>query len=127
VAKRPRMVPIDDEMQRWCETLIDEVSAWPRVTRRPMFGLVGLYRGSRIFAAVPRTRAVRTATSLLLKLPGSPQARQRAKERQALKAGAGPGAGWVTFEMQSQDDIPEALRWLERAYDKASSRSPQKK
>jgi TfoX/Sxy family transcriptional regulator of competence genes len=113
------MLRIDEDMQRWCATLVDEVAAWPRVTSRPMFGLVGLYRGKSIFAAVPRTRAVGTASSLLVKLPQGRQPR--------LKAASGPGKGWVTFELHSPDDIPEALRWLERAYDKASRRVPAKK
>ena len=106
-------------MQRWCEALMEEISTWPTVTSRPMFGLVGLYRGKNIFAAVPRTRAVGTSSSLLLKLPPARQAR--------LKNAPGPGAGWVTFEMHSPDDIPEALRQLERAYDKAASRAGAKR
>ncbi|HEY7500554.1 MAG TPA: hypothetical protein VH740_18675 [Vicinamibacterales bacterium] len=109
------MLKIDDEMRRWCETLVDEVSAWPRVTQRPMFGLVGLYRNSRIFAAVPRTRAVGSASSVLVKLPA----------RHRLKAARAP-AGWAAFEMHSPDDIPEALRLLERAYEKASARTAAK-
>jgi TfoX/Sxy family transcriptional regulator of competence genes len=119
VAKRPRLLKVDPEMQRWCDALIDEISTWPRVSSRPMFGLIGFYRGKNIFAAVPRTRAVGTSSSLLLKLPPARQAR--------VKKASGPGAGWVTFEMQSSDDIPEALRLLERAYEKAAPRGSAKR
>jgi hypothetical protein len=47
----------------------------------------------------------------MVKLP--PTANKR------LNKGRGPGAGWMTFEMTSEDDMTGALRWLERAYEKA--------
>ena len=95
-------------MQRWSAALGDEIAAWPRVTSRPMFGLMAYYRGKKIFAALPRTRAVGNPWSLIVKLPRGRNDR--------LKAGAGPGAGWVSFEMTGDQDLPEALRLLERAY-----------
>ena len=101
-------------MQRWCAQLEDEVSAWPQVTSRPMFGLLALYRRKQIFAALPRTRAVDTPFSFLLKLP-------RVRHERLQNSG-GPGAGWVTFTMGSSSDIAEALRWLGRAYEKAGKR-----
>jgi hypothetical protein len=101
-------------MQRWSAALADEISTWPHVTSRPMFGLLGFYRGDSIFAALPRTRAIGTPSSLMVKLPRVKNGR--------LKAGKGPGAGWLTFEMTSESDFTEALQWLERAYDKARVR-----
>jgi hypothetical protein len=56
-------------MRRWSIALQEEVSGWPEVTSRPMFGLAGFYRAGTIFAALPRTRAVETPSSILLKLP----------------------------------------------------------
>lgn len=114
MSKRPTLPKADVEMQRWSAVLEDEISTWPRVSSRPMFGMIGFYRGSAIFAALPRTRAAETPFSLLIKLPNTRDDR--------LGAASGPGAGWVTFEMESENDIPEALRWLERAYDKAKPR-----
>jgi len=84
---------------------------WPQVTTRPMFGMLAFYRGKKIFAALPRTRAAETESSMLIKLPGRRHAR--------LGSASGPGAGWTTFEMNSSDDIAEALRWLRSAYRKA--------
>src|SRR5512138_2434286 len=105
---RPKLPKTDPEMQRWCALLAEEVSGWPRVTTRPMFGMLGLCRDGRMFAALPDTRAAETPFSMLLKLPGV--------EDDRLGVASGPGAGWVTFEMQSEADTTEALRWLERAY-----------
>ena len=114
MAERPRLPKTDAEMQRWCARLEDEVSAWPGVTTRPMFGLLALYRAKRIFAAIPRTRAVNTPFSLLLKLDAASDDR--------LTPSSGPGRKWVSFEMMSADDIGAALAFLGDAYQKARSR-----
>ena len=115
MAQRPKLPRVDPEMQRWCALLEDEVSAWRQVHTKPMFGMLALYHGDRIFAALPRTRAADTANSLLIKLPGVRDDR--------LAAGSGPGKAWVRFEMESSADIPVVLRWLQRAYKKAGRRS----
>lgn len=100
-------------MQQWCAQIEDEISSWPEVTSRPMFGMCAFYRRKRIFAAVPRTRAAVTPNSLLLKLPES---------RDKRLARGGPGAKWVTFAIESGSDLPTALRWLSRAYQVAHTR-----
>ena len=112
--QRPRLPKVDPEMQRWCALLEAEVSAWRQVRTRPMFGMLALYRGNRIFAALPLTRAPRTPNSLLVKLPGERDDR--------LKAAQGPGRAWASLEMTSSADLAEALRWLQRAYKKAGAR-----
>jgi hypothetical protein len=104
-------------MQRWCERIEAEVSTWPHVTGRPMFGLTAYYRGRQIFAAIPRTRAVRSPFALLVKLGADRDPR--------LAADGQPGANWATFELESEADIAEALRRLERAYDRA--RAPRRR
>ncbi len=96
-------------MQRWCARLEDELSTWPQVHTKPMFGMMAFYRGKNIFAAVPRSRAAGTETSLLIKLPGVRDDR--------LRRSSGPGAGWVSLEIDA--DSAGALRWLERAYERA--------
>ena len=112
MAERPKLVKIDSEMQRWCALLGEEVLTWPKVTSKPMFGLTGFYRGDRIFAAMPRTKAAGTARSVLLKLSGVNDKR--------LKPVSGPKTHWVAFELESEADINEALQWLERAYENDS-------
>ena len=83
-----------------------------------MFGMLALYRGRKIFAALPRTRAAETEFSLLIKLPGADHPR--------LRGASGPGAGWTTFEMNSESEIAEAVRWLERAYQNAKQPAKRK-
>jgi hypothetical protein len=105
---------VDPEVRRWCQLLEEELSGWPQVTSRPMFGLAAFYRAANIFAALPRTRGADSPSSLLIKLPGV--------RAERLRSGSGPGAGWVTFAMESETDVAEALRWLEQAYVKAGRR-----
>jgi hypothetical protein len=108
---RPRLVKVDAEMQRWCALMEEELSTWPDVTSRSMFGMRAFYRGPTIFAALPRTRTMRTPNAILLKLP-------KARDTH-VELGRGPGADWATFALESADDIPEALRWMGRAYARA--------
>jgi hypothetical protein len=108
MAERPKLPKVDAEVQRWSALIAEEASAWPDVSSRPMFGMLALYRGKTIFAALPRTRAAHTPFSVLIKLPGVRGAR--------VRGASGPGAGWTTFEMESEADITEALGWLGRAY-----------
>jgi hypothetical protein len=80
---------------------------------RPMFGMISYYRGPKIFAAVPRTRAAGTKRSLLIKLP-------EARDDRLVRSKA-PGAGWVTFEMRDDRDIANVLRWMLQAYELAAT------
>jgi hypothetical protein len=112
MAERPKLFKIDTEMQRWCELLRQEVLEWPDVSTKPMFGLTGFYHGQSIFAAIPRTRAVGSARSLLIKLSGISDKR--------LTPLSVSGSSWVRFELESASNINEALLWLERAYEENS-------
>jgi hypothetical protein len=118
MARQRSMPKVDAEMQRWSSALGDEIATWPQVTSRPMFGMMAFYRGANIFAALPRTRAIGTSSSLMVKLPDV--------QHDRLKAGRGPGAGWMTFEMTADEDFGEALRWLERAYKQARVKNAKK-
>jgi len=117
LGKRPRLPKVDAEMQRWCASLEEELDGWPHVTSKPMFGLQAFYRGKNIFAALPGTRGAETSRSMLIKLPDVTSPR--------LTQAGGPGKGWMTFSMESVEDVPEALHWLERAYNMAEARRSQ--
>jgi hypothetical protein len=112
---RPKLVKTDPEMQRWCALLETEISTWPGVTGRPMFGLYAYYRAGRIFTAIPRTRAVETPFSLLIKRSGAADHR--------LAKGQGPGTDWVAFAMESEAHLSDALRQLGLAYEQAGKRT----
>src|ERR1700757_2585925 len=106
MASRPRMWKIDSEMQRFCALLEEEVSTWPTVNQKPMFGMIAMYHGRKIFAAIPKTRAAQTERSVLIKLPAAIE--NRARQR-----------SWTTVELSSGKDIARALRLLKQAYENA--------
>lgn len=92
--------------------LAAEVAAWPRVRSRPMFGLVSFYRNAKIFAAIPRTRAVASPHSIILKFH-----RENAETRRARRQlQEYPALRWLACELRLEKDLHAALRWLDLAY-----------
>ena len=93
-----------------------EVSGWPQITTRPMFGLMGLYRRKKIFAGLPVTRGFDTPNSIIFRFDPMPHdLEQRAlKEPRII-----PGKRWFSFEVGSAADLREALWWLNQAYERA--------
>jgi len=118
---RPRDVaklhPISDEMHQWSTLLEAELLTWPNITAKPMFGLRGLYRGEKIFAALPKTRGFDPAGSILLKFDPLPKALQ---EKMKNDSRFGPwghsGPRWTSFTLRSADDLRDALWWLQHAH-----------
>jgi hypothetical protein len=119
--KRPKWFPVDDDMRALSGMLEKEVSDWPGVLKRPMFGYQGLYRDGVIFAALPRTRAMKSARSILFRFTAlSPAILNSAEKDSRVDTLSGvPGPGWLMFEMDGGPAIRSALRWLERAYEAA--------
>ena len=118
---RPKMVRVSNEMKEWCSMLGHEISTWPDVSVRPMFGLQGFYRGSKIFAGLPVTRAIGGANSVIFKL-GKPSGEQSTRMGQDLRVSTGKSmrsVAWYAFELTSEDEIRALLWWLGQAYENA--------
>ena len=116
---RPKLPHVSEEMKRLAKLLEAEILAWPNVTSRPMFGLNGIYRGSKIFAVLPRTRAMDVPDSIafrLLKRPPHIMDELRKDKRIVVST---PDAKWISFVMQSDSEIHAALNWLALAYRQA--------
>jgi hypothetical protein len=127
-SERPPLLRIPEEMKEWAGLLETELASWPEVSARPMFGMQAFYRKRRIFAAVPRTRALNSPTSVIFKLhaqtakAGNSWDRQRKfhdLEDSRLKQLQMNRTGWLSFELNSAEDIRDALYWFEQAYNKA--------
>jgi hypothetical protein len=118
---RPNMPNASEEMKQWSAMLGNELITWPQVTTRPMFGLRGFYRGKKIFAALPVTRAIRNPNSLIFRIqPMPPDLLKRAKKEPRIDTeNRVPSAKWFTFELNSEGDFRDALWWLNQAYDHA--------
>jgi hypothetical protein len=118
-SKMPKFFPIDDEMKELSAILEKEISDWPDVSKKPMFGYQGLYRHGVIFAALPRSRAMRSPRSIMIKFASaSPAILESAKKDSRVGNVSGmSGAGWLFFELDEASAMKDALGWLGRAYE----------
>jgi hypothetical protein len=93
--KMPKFFPIDDEMKELSAMLEKEVSDWSGISTKPMFGYQGLYRSGKIFAALPRSRAMRSPRSIMIKFASaSPAILESAKKDSRVSSVSGmSGAG----------------------------------
>ncbi len=114
--ERPKMPPISEEMKLWSAMLKTELTGWPQVTSKPMFGMSGIYRRKRIFAALPVTKGFDTPSSIIFRFDPMPaDLNQRALKEPRIT----PGTRWFSFEVQSAEDLRDALWWLNQAYEAA--------
>jgi hypothetical protein len=65
--RRPKLVPVPDEMRRISVLLARELLGWSDVCARPMFGLRAFYRGTLIFAMLPEKRALERPRAIAYK------------------------------------------------------------
>jgi len=117
----PKFFAVDEEMKQLASLLEGELRGWPGVTTKPMFGMISFFRKGAIFAAVPRTRTLRSPQSIILKFDPMPPslAGKMAEEARLSRDAPGPGAGWHAFDLNSESDIRDALWWLNQAYELA--------
>jgi hypothetical protein len=111
---RPKMPPISEEMKQWSVMLKTEVSTWPQVSTRPMFGMMGLYRGKKIFGGLPVTRGFDTPNSVIFRFDPIPS---DLEERASKDKRISPGKRWFSFDVGSTADLRNALWWLNQAYE----------
>jgi TfoX/Sxy family transcriptional regulator of competence genes len=119
--RRPALPKASEEMKAWSAALIAEVATWPNVTTRPMFGFTSLYRKSRIFAALPKTRGMESPHAFGFKLDSLSRrfVRRLRCEPRVRTIEDFSKTRWLTFEMNSADDFSSALEWLNWAYEAA--------
>ena len=119
--KLPKFFPIDDEMKELSAMLENEISDWPGVSKKPMFGYQGLYRNGVIFAALPRSRAMKSPRSIMFKSASvTPAMLASANKDSRVDTVSGmSGAGWFFFELDEASATREALGWLGRACEAA--------
>ena len=116
---RPKLLPISEEMRRWSALLESALLSWPGVIAKRMFGFRALYRGKRIFAALPSSRGFGPDASILLKFnPMPPSLLERAENDLRIHTNS-PGKGWFAFTLASDPDLHDALEWLNHSYESA--------
>jgi hypothetical protein len=125
--ERPKLPRVSEQMKAWSAALADEVLTWPYVSSKSFFGFTAVSRKRTMFALLPRTRGMESANSLAVKFE-NPTASLRTrllKDSRIGKAHLATGR-WFTFEISSDRDLNEALRWLQRAYQAAGNKKKTK-
>jgi TfoX/Sxy family transcriptional regulator of competence genes len=118
--ERPLLVKVSEEMKAWSSALSAEVETWPQVSAKPMFGMAGIYRKQRIFAALPRTRAFGPGNSVAFKVEGAGKKLLAELEKDPHVTGTIMQATrWLTYELETDQDLHTALHWLSKAYELA--------
>src|SRR5690242_12753298 len=97
----PVLKPISEQMREWSAMLKAEVESWPKVEVKKMFGMTSLYRGKQIFAALPYSRTLGTATDSFIFKFEHPPSRILAKLQndQRIIAEQGIGTRWFIFQI----------------------------
>ena len=97
-------------MKAWSAALADEVTSWPHVNTRALFGFTALYRKEGMFALLPRTRGMETPNSLAFKLETKTAAVLARLEKDSRIASTQmQKARWFTFEVSSNADLRDAV------------------
>jgi len=102
--------------------LQSELNSWPFITTKSMFGFLFFYRHGKVFAALPQTRGFSSSSSLIFKFNPMPPAlwkRAQADPRMDTSTRI-PGKGWFSFELNSENDVRDALFWLNHAYEQST-------
>jgi hypothetical protein len=111
--RRPNLPKVSEEMKAWSAALATEVADWPQITTRVFFGFTAFYRRKKIFAALPRTRAMETPNSLAFKWESpTPRIRTRMAADPRIGSTQMQKARWFTFELHADADLRDALDWL---------------
>ena len=116
--RRRKMVRTSEELQRWSALLASEIVSWPKVRSQPMFGFLAYYRSDALFTILPRTRGFDSGNLLILKFNPMPEKlmpRAQADARMDTTTRV-PGKGWFTFELGSEEDLRDALWWIQQAF-----------
>jgi len=113
---RPKLLPVSEETRRWSALLESELLSWPGVIAKRMFGFRAIYRGKRIFAALPNSRGFGPDGSILIKFDPMPPALLKRAESDFRVHSNSPGKGWFSFTLASDTDLHDALDWLNHSY-----------
>jgi len=121
----PKPVRPSEEMQRWSVLLEDELSSWPQVSRKKMFGMKTFYRGSNIFAGVPDKRSFFSPNGVIFKISdATPSQIARMKTDKRVMLEFGKVQKWYNFEIKSDKDLQGALIWIGASYERAGKLRP---
>jgi hypothetical protein len=108
-------------MKAWAAALAGELATWPKIKSRVFFGFTAVYREDKIFALLPRTRALEPPNSVAFKLESAgPRILAQARRDSRVGRAEVQKARWFTFTVGTKADLRDALSWLLKAHKAAS-------
>ncbi len=119
--RRPTRPRVADEMKEWSAMMGNELRSWPHVKTRPMFGMLGFYRKAKVFALLPVTRGIGAPNTIIFKMKFVPPELLRRMDQEP-RVGTGRtirAKGWHSFDLNSAEDLRDAVWWLSQAYELA--------
>ncbi|MGA2431154.1 MAG: hypothetical protein ABSH13_21835 [Candidatus Acidiferrum sp.] len=119
--RRPTLPRVADEMKEWSAMMGNELRSWPHVKTRPMFGMLGFYRKAKVFALLPVTRGIGAPNTIIFKMKFVPPELLRRMDQEP-RVGTGRtirAKGWHSFDLNSAEDLRDAVWWLSQAYELA--------
>lgn len=133
MAQQPRraMKTTSPAAQRWAEGLRQEIEQWPDVGVKRAFGMLLVYRGEVVFAALPGTRALYEEDAVLIKfLKETAVLKKRIEKDKRFAAGTmqqrgkkkeSEGRKWRIYLLREERDVRDVLEWLAQAYELAKN------
>jgi hypothetical protein len=104
-------------MKAWAAALAGELATWPQVHSRVFFGFTAIYREDKIFAVLPRTRALEPPNSVAFKLESAgPRTLAQARSDSRIGRAEMRKVRWFTFAVSTKADLRDALGWLLKAH-----------
>jgi hypothetical protein len=125
---RPIFREPSETARAWAEGLRRELEQWPGVRVTRGFGMVLIYRGDAIFAALPGTRMLHAENAIMLKFQQEKPALAKRIAADArfipgtLESSRKPGSEgrkWRFFLLREDSDVHDAIEWLAEAYQAA--------
>jgi hypothetical protein len=119
--RRPTLPRVAEEMKEWSAMMGNELRSWPHVKTRPMFGMLGFYRKAKVFALLPVTRGIGAPNTIIFKMKFVPPELLRRMDQEP-RVGTGRtirAKGWHSFDLNSAEDLRDAVWWLSQAYELA--------
>jgi hypothetical protein len=104
-------------MKQWSAMLGTELSDWPQVSTKPMFGMTAFYRGPQIFAVLPKTRAFGSANGVAFRFDAISKKLAGELQSDARVLTNPIGNKWITFEVKNAKHLNAALEWISHAYE----------
>jgi TfoX/Sxy family transcriptional regulator of competence genes len=126
---RAEFLPASEELKSLVAAMENEVSSWPQVRLKPMFGMTAIYRNGNIFGLLPKTRSLHSGDSVWMKFAKlTPAIQQKLKrEPRIVPPRKATGAQWHTLSGITHADFGLAIEWLAIAHAAAKKAATQRK